>query len=161
MPHLFATSRHSWGILLGWLLLVGLVATSGALTSPGEWYNALDKPPLNPPSWVFPVVWTALYLVMAIAAWQATLRASSGSRFTVLWPFVAQLAANGLWSFLFFGLHWIVIALVDLIMLWGLILLTIFRFARVSSVAAWLLVPYLAWVSFAGYLNAGIAWLNG
>ena len=69
MPHLFATSRHSWGILLGWLLLVGLVATSGALTSPGEWYNALDKPPLNPPSWVFPVVWTALYLVMAIAAW--------------------------------------------------------------------------------------------
>src|SRR5690625_7738113 len=106
MPHLFATSRHSWGILLGWLLLVGLVATSGALTSPGEWYNALDKPRLNPPSWVFPVVWTALYLVMAIAAWQATLRASSESRFPGPWPFVAPLAAYGHGTFLFFGLDW-------------------------------------------------------
>ena len=153
--------RHSLMILLGWLLLVGLVATSGALTSPGEWYAELKKPPLNPPSWVFSVVWTALYLLMAIAAWRVTLRVTSEQRFTVLWPFVAQLAANGLWSFLFFSWHWIVIALLDLILLWGLILLTIRRFSRVSSLAAWLLVPYLAWVSFAGYLNAGIAWLNG
>ncbi|WP_111415455.1 TspO/MBR family protein [Billgrantia lactosivorans] len=153
--------RQPLAILLGWLLLVGLVAMTGVLTPPGAWYADLDKPPLTPPDWVFPLAWTTLYLMMAVAAWRVTLRVPAAERITVLWPFVAQLAANGLWSILFFGLHWIVVALADLLLLWGLILLTISRFARVSSLAAWLLVPYLAWVSFAGYLNAGIGWLNG
>ncbi|MGR4066530.1 tryptophan-rich sensory protein [Halomonas sp. LR3S48] len=154
-------ARHSLLILFGWLLLVALVAMTGVLTPPGAWYAALDKPPLTPPDWVFPVAWTTLYLMMAVAAWRATLRVPAAERFTVLWPFVAQLVANGLWSILFFGLHWIFVALADLLLLWALILLTISRFARVSSLAAWLLVPYLAWVGFAGYLNAGIGWLNG
>ncbi|MDX5377068.1 MAG: tryptophan-rich sensory protein [Halomonas sp.] len=154
-------SRHSMAILSGWLLLVALVAMVGAFTPPGAWYAELDKPPLTPPDWLFPVAWTTLYLMMAVAAWRVTLRVPAAERVAVLWPFVAQLAANGLWSILFFGMHWIFVALADLLLLWGLIVLTISRFARVSPVAAWLLVPYLAWVSFAGYLNAGIGWLNG
>lgn len=153
--------RQSVTIFLGWLLLVALVAMSGVLTPPGAWYAELDKPPLTPPDWLFPVAWTTLYLMMAIAAWRVTLRVSAAERFTVLWPFVAQLAANGLWSILFFGMHWIFVALADLLLLWGLIVLTIRRFARVSSLAAWLLVPYLVWVSFAGYLNAALGGLNG
>ncbi|MCE8051998.1 tryptophan-rich sensory protein [Halomonas daqingensis] len=148
-------------IFLGWLLLVALVAMIGAFTSPGAWYAELEKPPLTPPGWVFSVVWPILYLLMVIAAWRVTLRVSPEQRGTVLWPFVAQLAVNGLWSLLFFGMNLMVVALLDLVLLWGLLLLTIRRFARISSLAAWLLVPYLAWVSFAGYLNAGIVWLNG
>ncbi len=153
--------RHSLMIFLGWLLLVALVAMIGAFTSPGAWYAELEKPPLTPPGWVFSVVWPILYLLMAIAAWRVTLRVSPEQRVTVLWPFVAQLAVNGLWSLLFFGMNLMVVALLDLVLLWGLLLLTIRHFARISSLAAWLLVPYLAWVSFAGYLNAGIVWLNG
>ncbi|MCE8030342.1 tryptophan-rich sensory protein [Halomonas daqingensis] len=148
-------------IFLGWLLLVALVAMIGAFTSPGGWYAELEKPPLTPPGWVFSVVWPILYLLMVIAAWRVTLRVPPEQRVTVLWPFVAQLAVNGLWSLLFFGMNLMVVALLDLVLLWGLLLLTIRRFARISSLAAWLLVPYLAWVSFAGYLNAGIVWLNG
>ncbi|OUE43254.1 TspO protein [Billgrantia desiderata SP1] len=148
-------------IFLGWLLLVALVAMIGAFTSPGAWYAELEKPPLTPPGWVFSVVWPILYLLMVIAAWRVTLRVSPEQRVTVLWPFVAQLAVNGLWSLLFFGMNLMVVALLDLVLLWGLLLLTIRRFAHISSLAAWLLVPYLAWVSFAGYLNAGIVWLNG
>ncbi|MGQ4880536.1 TspO/MBR family protein [Billgrantia sp. LNSP4103-1] len=161
MPGVPVASRQSLAILLGWLLLVALVAITGVLTPPGAWYAELEKPPLTPPDWLFPVAWTTLYLMMAIAAWRVTLRAPAAERVALLWPFVAQLAANGLWSILFFGLHWGFVALVDLILLWGLILLTIRRFARVSSLAAGLLVPYLAWVSFAGYLNAALVWLNG
>ncbi|MCE8016927.1 tryptophan-rich sensory protein [Halomonas sp. MCCC 1A17488] len=153
--------RRSLAILFGWLLLVALAASTGVLTPPGAWYAELQKPPLTPPDWLFPVAWTVLYLMMAVAAWRVTLRVPAGERLAVLWPFVTQLAANGLWSILFFGLHWIVVALADLLLLWCLILLSIIRFARVSPLAAWLLTPYLVWVSFAGYLNAGIGWLNG
>jgi translocator protein len=148
-------------ILLGWLALVALVSLSGIATPPGDWYAALAKPPLTPPNLAFPIAWSTLYLLMAIAAWRATLAAPRGDRWHTLWPFVAQLAANASWSVLFFGLHWMLFALVDLLLLWGLIVLTIRRFARVSRVAAWLLVPYLAWVSFAAYLNAATWWLNG
>lgn len=155
------TLRQSLAILLGWILLIAAVSLSGILTPPGAWYAALDKPPLTPPDWLFPVAWTTLYLIMAVAAWRVTVLAPPGRRRFFLWPFVAQLAANGAWSILFFGLHWMIVALVDLLLLWGLIVLTIRRFAWVSSTAAWLLVPYLVWVSFAAYLNAGTWWLNG
>lgn len=155
------TPLRSLMILLAWLLVVLLAASSGMATPPGDWYAALDKPPLTPPGFVFPIAWSLLYLLMALAAWRATLAAPTGERLHTLWPFVAQLVANGLWSILFFGLHWMGLALLDLLLMWGLILLSIRRFARVSPSAAWLLAPYLAWVSFAAYLNAAIWWLNG
>ncbi|MDI5891131.1 TspO/MBR family protein [Halomonas rhizosphaerae] len=155
------TPARSLMILLGWLALVVLTALSGIATPPGDWYAGLAKPPLTPPDLVFPIAWSTLYLLMSLAAWRATLAAPPAARWSTLWPFVAQLAANALWSILFFGLHWMGLALLDLLLLWGLILLTIRRFAAVSRLAAWLLVPYLAWVSFAAYLNAATWWLNG
>ncbi|QJQ96939.1 tryptophan-rich sensory protein [Halomonas sp. PA5] len=147
-------------ILVGWLLLVALTSLSGILTPPGTWYAALEKPPLTPPNWLFPVAWTTLYLLMAVAAWRVTCLAPPGGRVHFLWPFVAQLVANGLWSILFFGLHWMLVGLIDLLVLLGLLVLTFRRFARVSPFAAWLLVPYLLWACFATYLNAGTWWLN-
>ncbi|MDZ7851736.1 MAG: TspO/MBR family protein [Halomonas sp.] len=155
------TPTRSALVLLGWLALVTLTALTGIFTPPGDWYAGLAKPPLNPPNLAFPIAWTTLYLLMAVAAWRATLAAAPAERWHTLWPFAAQLAANGLWSILFFGLHWMGLALLDLLLLWGLIVLTIRRFAAVSPMAAWLLAPYLAWVSFAAYLNAAIWWLNG
>lgn len=155
------TPTRSLLVLLGWLALVVLTALSGIATPPGEWYAGLAKPPLTPPDIAFPIAWSTLYLLMALAAWRATLAATPAMRWHTLWPFVAQLAANALWSILFFGLHWMGVALLDLLLLWGLIVLTIRRFAAVSRLAAWLLAPYLAWVSFAAYLNAATWWLNG
>lgn len=155
------TPTRSALVLFGWLGLVMLTALSGIATPPGEWYAALDKAPLTPPDLAFPIAWSTLSLLMALAAWRATLAAPAAARWHTLWPFVAQLAANALWSILFFGLHWMGLALLDLLLLWGLIVLTMRRFARVSALAAWLLVPYLAWVSYAAYLNAATWWLNG
>ncbi|SDN89874.1 TspO and MBR related proteins [Halomonas shengliensis] len=155
------TPTRSAPILLGWLALVMLAALTGIATPPGAWYAGLSKPPFTPPNLAFPIAWTLLYLLMALAAWRATLAASPAMRWHTLWPFVAQLAANALWSPLFFGLHWMGAALAVLLLLWALILLTLRRFAAVSRPAAWLLVPYLAWVSYAAYLNAATWWLNG
>ncbi|WP_300270352.1 TspO/MBR family protein [Halomonas sp.] len=155
------TPTRSALILLGWLALVMLAALTGIATPPGAWYAGLSKPPFTPPNLAFPIAWTLLYLLMALAAWRATLEAPAAMRWHTLWPFVAQLAANALWSPLFFGLHWMGAALAVLLLLWGLILLTLCRFAAVSRPAAWLLVPYLAWVSYAAYLNAATWWLNG
>lgn len=146
--------------LLGFLAITALAAAGGILTPPGEWYAGLAKPPLNPPDWVFAPVWTVLYLLMAVAAWLVWRRTGLRGGAPALAPFVAQLGANGLWSILFFGLERPGLALIDLLVLWCLIALTMLRFARVSRRAAWMLAPYLAWVSFAGYLNAGIVILN-
>ena len=155
------TATRSLLVLSGWLALVVLAALTGIATPPGDWYAALAKPPLTPPDLAFPLAWSTLYLLMALAAWRATLAAPPAARGFTLWPFLAQLVTNALWSILFFGLHWMGLALLDLLLLGGLIALTIRRFARVSPAAAWLLVPYLAWVSFAAYLNAATWWLNG
>ncbi|WP_251977301.1 TspO/MBR family protein [Salinicola avicenniae] len=151
---------RSLSILGGWLLLVALAASSGILAPPGAWYAALEKPPLTPPDWLFPVAWTLLYVLMAIAAWRVTLVAPAGQRRRALTPFVAQLVANGLWSWLFFAAHWMLIGLLDLLLLWGLIVWTLVTFSRYSRAAMGLLIPYLVWVSFAAYLNAAVLVLN-
>lgn len=141
--------------------LVFAVAAFGAQFMPGPWYYTLQKPPLNPPNWVFPPVWTALYALMAFAAWRVwdksgTLRAA---RTPLRW-FGLQLLANGLWSWCFFGLESPGLALVDIAALWPLILMTFLHFKRADRLAALCLVPYLLWVSFAAYLNIAIWWLN-
>ena len=104
-------------LFCGWLLLVAIAASSGILAPPGEWYAALAKPPLTPPDWLFPVAWTLLYLMMAVAAWKVTLVAPRGARGKALLPFVLQLIANGLWSWLFFAAHWMLVGLLDLLLL--------------------------------------------
>jgi translocator protein len=138
------------------ILCLAVGGGAGFLTAQSvvTWFPTLVKPSFNPPSWLFAPVWTTLYIMMAVAAWLVWLRKGSLALFYV------QLALNFTWSLLFFGLHSPVMALVDIVTMWVLILLTLLGFWKVDARAGWLLVPYLAWVSFASVLNASIWWLN-
>ncbi len=139
--------------------LIGSFVTPGAGVR--EWYATIEKPTFTPPGWVFGPVWTTLYLLTGVAAflvWQKGLR-SRAVRVALGW-FVVQLVLNALWSPVFFGLHRIDLALVVVILLWAAIVVTIYRFFRVSRPAALLLVPYLLWVSFATVLNFSLWRLN-
>lgn len=155
------TTRQAVIGFAGWALLVILTAMSGILSPPGNWYAALQKPPFTPPDLAFPIVWTLLYALMTVSVFLVWRKTTLLGGLPTLLPFVAQLGANGLWSILFFQWHRPDLALVDLIILWALIVLTMLRFHRVRPLAAWLLAPYLAWVTLAGYLNIGIIVLNG
>ena len=137
---------------------LGAVFTSAAIPT---WYVGLVKPVLNPPAWVFGPVWTALYALMGISAFLVW-RKGKGTRMerAALGIFVLQLLLNFLWSILFFGMRNPGAAMMDIVALWFAILATILAFGRVSKPAAWLLVPYLAWVSFAAYLNLALWTLN-
>ncbi len=124
------------------------------------WYNSLPKPWFTPPSWFFGPAWTILYVLMAVAAvlvWRSK-ENGRGDRRKALVAFVVQLALNLAWTPLFFGLHRPDLAFVDIVLLWLAIVATIVLFSRVRRAAAWLLAPYLAWVSFALVLNAAFLW---
>lgn len=142
------------------LLLLALVAASGALFTPGEWYAALEKPAWTPPDAVFAPVWTLIYILVAVAGARAWLRTAPGQRLLPFSAYAAQLLLNAGWSALFFGMRAPGLALLELAGLWIAIALTLYLFARVDRIAAWLLAPYLAWTSFAGGLNAAIVMLN-
>lgn len=142
------------------IALVALVAISGARFQPGPWYAQLIKPPLTPPDAVFPVAWTLLYLMIAIAGWLAWQVPDSPLKRYAFSCYGLQLALNAAWSWLFFGLQQPVAGLVDIVLLLAAITINIVWFRPLSRLAAILLVPYLAWVGFALYLNAGIVWLN-
>jgi translocator protein len=149
--------------LIGWLALCFAVAAGSAVFAargiPG-WYAGLIKPPLNPPNQLFGPVWTVLYTLMAVAAWIVWKTRPSPCRKRGLVLFCVQLGLNFLWTWIFFGRHQIGTALADIVALWVAIFLTILTFKKVSVTAAWLLVPYLAWVTFAGYLNLAFWRLN-
>lgn len=123
------------------------------------WYPSLRKPPGTPPSWLFGPVWTSLYALMAISAWLIWRQYHWGARPALL-IFLAQLALNLAWSVIFFGARRPGFALAEIITLWWAILFNIYIFYSLDIVAAYLLIPYLVWVSFAAYLNAGICLLN-
>ena len=147
------------------LFLVICLATAGigaAWTnlSVGDWYAAIKKPTWNPPNWLFGPVWTALYIGMAVAAWLVWRKNGLADAWLPLLLFGVQLFFNAVWSALFFGMRSPGIAFVDIVLLWFAILATIVTFGRVSSLAATLLVPYLAWVSFATVLNWSIWRMN-
>jgi tryptophan-rich sensory protein len=130
----------------------------GAMFLPGAWYAALQKPRLTPPNWVFPVVWPILYACMGVAAalaWRRTRDLRTAA------PWAVQLALNAAWSWLFFGLHRPGLAFIELCTLWLAIAVTLLTFRRHSFAAAALMAPYLAWVTFAGWLNWQIWRLNG
>lgn len=154
---------HATAALIGWLALcfaVGGVSSIFPARAIPTWYAALVKPPFNPPNEVFPVVWTILYALMAISAWIAWKTRPSGCRRRGLRLFLVQLGLNFLWTWIFFSTHQMLTAFADLVALWIAILLTLLAFKKMSTTAAWLLVPYLVWVTFAGYLNFATWRLN-
>lgn len=143
--------------LCGWLVICFAAASFGAVFMPGEWYATLRKPTWNPPGWVFGPVWSALYTMMAVAVWLVWKRGGFVAQRRPLVLFLAQLVLNAVWTPLFFGLHRPGLAFAEIILLWLAIATTLAAFRPVSRVAAWLLVPYLVWVSFAAVLN-GLLW---
>jgi tryptophan-rich sensory protein len=153
-------TENQWLMLVGFVVASFAVAALGGVTTAGsvrDWYPTLVKPMWTPPSWIFGPVWTALYAMMAVAAWLVWRRA--GWCGALVW-FAAQLALNATWSPVYFGMHRIGLALVNIVMLWLAIAGTTVAFWRVSPVAGWLFVPCLAWVSFATALNFAIWQLN-
>lgn len=126
-----------------------------------ELFGTINKPPLSPPAWVFPTVWSVLYTLMGIASYIVyTSSAPEADKKRALRVYALQLVLNFLWPVLFFGLRLFVPALILLAVLWVMIFITQLRFEEISTAAGRLLLPYLVWVAFAGYLNAGIALLN-
>lgn len=126
------------------------------------WYDALIKPALNPPSWIFSPVWTVLYIMMALSAFLVWKKGWKRKEVRIaLAMFGVQLALNLIWSPLFFGLQNPLLAFVDIVLMLAAIIWTIVLFYKLSRFAAYLLIPYLIWVSFATYLNFSIWWLNG
>ena len=151
----------NWKVYAIWIgiceavgLLAGLLSRQGT-----ELYNALIvKPAFSPPSWIFPVVWTALYALMGISAARIFLSPQSKERSWGLNLFVAQLIVNFFWPLIFFNAQAFGFALFWLILLWALVLVMILAFRKVDPLAAWLQVPYLLWLTFAAVLN-GAVWL--
>ena len=127
---------------------------------PGEWYATLRKPSWNPPPWIFGPVWTALYLMMATAAWLVWRRGGWAGQRRALTLYLVQLALNAAWTPLFFGLKMPGLAFAEILLLLAAIVATALAFRRVSKGAAALLVPYMAWVSFAAFLNYTLWSLN-
>ena len=144
-----------------WVVICLLVASlSGWVTSHSipNWYASLNKPIFNPPNWVFAPVWTTLYIMIGIAGGVITNNYKQSS--TTFWLYVIQLLLNFSWSFVFFGAHMIGLALINIVLLWFVILLTILSASKHSKSASLLLLPYWLWVSFASILNFSLLLLN-
>lgn len=150
--------RESWMALTSFLCFTIAAAVFGGRFPPGAWYASLDKPPWNPPNWLFGPVWTFLYLAMAIAAWRAwkspTLPRGAMLMFTV------QLVLNALWSWIFFGLQLPGLAFAEICVLFFGIATTAWLFGKADRLAGMLFLPYLAWVGFAAALNFALWRLN-
>jgi len=138
-------------------LLAGIIGSLFTITGLGSWYMNLVKPSFNPPNWIFGPVWTILYILMGISLYLAL---KNGASRTAKILFASQLMLNLSWTMLFFGLKSPVLGLVCIIFLWLAILFTIKEFHKSSAMSAYLLVPYILWVSFASLLNYAIYILN-
>jgi tryptophan-rich sensory protein len=142
-------------------LIAGFVGSVATMPSIPTWYASLQKPAFNPPNWIFGPVWTTLFIMMGVAAFLVWDKGLENKKVRIsLAIFGLQLLLNVLWSILFFGLQSPLYAFIDIIMLWASILATIIYFYRISAAAAYLLIPYILWVSFASILNLSIVILN-
>lgn len=142
------------------VILAGGIGNLATLPNIPTWYAGLAKPTFNPPNWVFGPVWSILYLMIAASLYRMLRQPDSQRKMAAVFVFLAQLALNAVWSIAFFGLHSPALALLVITVLWALIALTIKMFLPFDKVAAYLLVPYLLWVSFAMALNIAILLLN-
>lgn len=156
------TTRQVIGLVISVAVCLGCAGIGSLLTLPSisTWYATIQKPTWNPPNWIFGPVWTLLYLSMAVAAWLVWRQSESRSVGFALILFAIQLALNVAWSGFFFHYHQIGVAVADVVLLWIFILATTLAFGRVAPAAGWLMVPYLAWVTFASILNATVWSLN-
>ncbi|MBU2885314.1 tryptophan-rich sensory protein [Gilvimarinus agarilyticus] len=147
--------------LLVWLVVCFAAAFIGGLASvnAGAFYGELRQPAWAPPGYVFGPVWTLLYALMAVAIWRVWVRAPA-LRQPAVWLFLLQLSVNALWSWLFFAWQLGAAALLDIVVLLSLLVATVWQFRRFDKTAAWLLAPYVGWVSFAGVLNYTVWRLN-
>ena len=157
-------TRRDWIVLLISLALpfvAGLIGSSVTTPAIPDWYAGLAKPSFSPPNWIFGPVWTTLYILMGIALFRVWRRAQDDMRARyAAWLFIAHFALNTLWSILFFGLQNPLYGLIDIVVLWVALVISVGWFWKIDRVAGWLLVPYLLWVSFATVLNAAIWYLN-
>ena len=141
--------------------LIGLAATPFTIDAIASWYVYLNKPFFSPPNWIFGPVWTTLYCLMGVSAyliWVSKKKRSAINRALII--FVLQLVCNFLWSILFFGLRAPLLGFIDILLLLGLIGLNIKMFYSIYKPAAYLMIPYFLWVSFATVLNLAIVLLN-
>lgn len=149
---------NRWLTLIGFLVVViGGGLTIGYVTAPGEWYAGLAKPWFTPPGWVFGAVWTLLYVLIAVAGWRIFVSAPRSWSMGLWW---VQLGLNFLWSPVFFAAHRVELALVVILLLMSTILAFIAVAWRYHREAAWMFLPYTAWVAFASVLNGSIWVLN-
>jgi benzodiazapine receptor len=158
----FQSGQDIAGLIVFLVICLAVSALGGLITatSVGSWYQALERPSFNPPDWVFAPVWTILYVMMAIAGWRVWRRTSFENIGKALVVFAVQLGLNLLWSFLFFGLQRIDLALIEIVILLFVIIFNTIMFWRVDRWAGMLFVPYVLWVGFATVLNTSLWWLN-
>ncbi|WP_395045208.1 TspO/MBR family protein [Flavobacterium sp.] len=143
-------------------LVIGYLSGTVTRESILTWYPTIIKPFFNPPNWIFAPVWTVLYIMMGVSGgmiWNRLESDNENVKKAFLF-FILQLGLNALWSYLFFGLHNPLLALIEIILLWLIIFETYIQFKKIDKIAGFLFIPYLAWVSFATLLNASIYWLN-
>ena len=145
--------------LIALTLLIGGLGAGATARGVVDWYPTLAKPFFNPPNWVFGPAWTTLYVLMACSMWLVW-RSAGPRRLVTRLTFFGMLAANSLWSLLFFGLRRPDLALIDLLLYLALLVLWCLQLRMQSRLAAWLQLPHVIWVGFAGALNAAIWWLN-
>lgn len=155
-----ADGTRKWVGLAGWLAACLAAGRVGSMFEPGAWFEQLNKPAWQPPDWVFGPVWTVLYVLMAIAAWLVWERYGFRGARLALGLFVAQLALNALWSWLFFGRQRPDLAFFEILVLLAVLAATTVAFWRLVPRAGALLLPYLAWVAFAAALTGTIWRLN-
>ncbi|HET9536526.1 MAG TPA: TspO/MBR family protein [Mesorhizobium sp.] len=147
-------------VLLGFIAACFLAALTGAMFRPGDWYERLTKPSWRPPNQLFAPVWSVLYLMIAVSGWLIWRETGFVGATLPLAIYALQLVLNAAWTPLFFGLHRIDLGFFDIVLVWLSIVATIVLFYPIHSVAAMLLLPYLAWVTFAAALNFAVWRLN-
>ena len=152
----------NWKKLLIYLAIPLVAGGLATLLSGGmDRYQVMNQPPLSPPGWIFPVVWTVLYLLMGYASYRITESdVPKEDRRKALIFYGIQLFLNFLWPIVFFGYQWYFAAFILLLVLWAFIYVTMYYFEQIDEPAELLLIPYLLWVTFRGYLNLGVALLN-